>query len=244
MNDQTRLSFYASTAEPCSYLPNKKSISAFANPYMDMDTDIYNELIKFGFRRSGGYLYRPHCPDCNACISIRIQVDRHIFSRNDRKCLKRNQDLTLHTVDKRFSEEHFELYCRYINSRHKGGSMENPSRSDYHRFLISDWTESRFIELRHGEVLLAVAVTDITSSGLSAVYTFFDPQQTQRSLGHFAILKQIELTRQYGLPYLYLGYWIEQCDKMRYKTRYQPAEVFINESWSEFTPSITSKVHR
>jgi arginine-tRNA-protein transferase len=231
MNDHTKLHFYASSPETCGYLPDRKSISAFANPYMDMDVETYDELIQFGFRRSGGYLYRPHCPQCNECVSIRIPVNRYQFSKNDKRALRKNNDLKLHLVKGKFIEEHYELYQRYINNRHPGGSMENPTKSDYHRFLICDWTETYFIEYRQDKELLAVAVTDSTSTGYSAVYTFFSPDQTQRSLGHFSILKQIELCQNHDLPYLYLGYWIKDCDKMKYKTRYKPAEGFIDDVW-------------
>ena len=231
MNDQTRLHFYASSPENCGYLPGRKSISAFANPYMDMDVETYDNLIQYGFRRSGAYLYRPHCPDCNECVSIRLPVKEYHFSRSDRRTLRRNKDLDINLVGGRYEEEHFELYRQYINSRHSGGSMENPSRSDYHRFLICDWTDSTFIEFRLGKRLLAVAVTDVTKTGYSAVYTFFDPNETQRSLGHFAILKQIELSVNEELPYLYLGYLIKDCDKMNYKARYKPAQGFIDNRW-------------
>ena len=231
MNDQSRLHFYASSPENCGYLPGRKSISAFANPYMDMDVETYDNLIQYGFRRSGAYLYRPHCPDCSECVSIRIPVIEYKFSRSDRRTLRRNDDLQLKRMDGSFVEEHFELYRHYINSRHAGGSMENPSRSDYHRFLICDWSDSIFIEFRRGNRLLAVAVTDVTRTGYSAVYTFFDPREAQRSLGHFAILKQIELSVQEHLPYLYLGYLIKGCDKMNYKARYKPAQGFIDNKW-------------
>ncbi len=233
MNDQSRLHFYASSPEACGYLPGKKSISAFANPYMDMDVETYDELIQFGFRRSGAYLYRPHCPDCSECISIRVPVGDYRFSRNDRRTLRRNDDLTIVRADSRYTEEHFHLYRQYINNRHTGGSMENPDRSDYERFLICDWADTSFIEFRQGENLLAVAVTDITRTGYSAVYTFFDPRESQRSLGHFAILKQIEFSQKDDLPFLYLGYLIKGCDKMNYKSRYKPAQGFIDNSWVE-----------
>ena len=233
MNDRIKLQFYASTPETCGYLPERQSISAFANPYMDMDVNTYNELIQFGFRRSGGYLYRPHCPDCKACISLRIPVSEYHLSRNDKRTLKKNSDLSMETLEAKYSDEHYKLYHRYINSRHKGGSMENPSKSDYHRFLICDWADTTFVEFRHQKKLVAVAVTDSTISGNSAVYTFFDPEEEARSLGHYAILKQIEYTEQNALPYLYLGYWIEDCDKMKYKARYKPAEGFMNDSWIE-----------
>ena len=233
MNDRIKLQFYASTPETCGYLPERQSISAFANPYMDMDVNTYNELIQFGFRRSGGYLYRPHCPDCKACISLRVPVNEYQLSRNDKRTLKKNSDLSMETLDAKYSDEHYKLYHRYINSRHKGGSMENPSKSDYHRFLICDWADTTFLEFRYQKKLVAVAVTDSTISGNSAVYTFFDPDHEARSLGHYAILKQIEYTEENALPYLYLGYWIEDCDKMKYKARYKPAEGFMNDSWIE-----------
>ena len=233
MNDRIKLQFYASTPETCGYLPERQSISAFANPHMDMDVGTYNELIQFGFRRSGGYLYRPHCPDCKACISLRIPISEYRFSRNDKRTIKKNQDLKMEVLDAKYNEEHYNLYYRYINNRHKGGSMENPTKFDYHRFLICDWADTSFLEFRHQKKLVAVAVTDSTISGNSAVYTFFDPDEKQRSLGHYAILKQIEYCQQNVLPYLYLGYWIEDCDKMKYKARYKPAEGFIDDSWEE-----------
>ncbi len=233
MNDHTRINFFASSPEPCGYLEDRQAISAFANPYVDMDAETYNELIQFGFRRSGGYLYRPHCPGCKACISIRVRCEAFRPSRNDRRNLKRNADITVQTAPAKFFEEHFELYRRYVNARHADGSMANPSRSDYHRFLICDWAETRFVEFRQGRRLLGVAVTDVTESGLSAVYTFFDPEERSRSLGHFAILRQIEMARELGYPYLYLGYWIRECDKMNYKSRYRPSEIFIDDQWVE-----------
>ena len=226
MNDQTRFHFYASTPEDCGYLPNRQSISAFANPYMDMDNETYNNLIQFGFRRSGGYLYRPHCPECNECISIRIPVSEFNLSRNDRRTLKKNSDLSIHIEQGKFLSEHFDLYYRYINSRHVGGSMENPTQEDYQRFLLCDWADTQFIEFRQGKRLMAVAVTDITNSGNSAVYTFFDPQEANRSLGHFSILQQIEITQQQQLPFLYLGYWIKDCEKRARSPRCFPYLIF------------------
>jgi arginyl-tRNA--protein-N-Asp/Glu arginylyltransferase len=231
MNDHTRLHFYASSPESCGYLPDRKSISAFANPYMDMDVETYDELIQFGFRRSGAYLYRPHCPSCRECISLRLPVADYRFSRNDRRCLKRNSDIQTKVTKGRFVDEHFHLYRDYINSRHSGGSMENPSRTDYQRFLICDWSDTEFIEFRVDNKLLGVAVTDRTRTGLSAVYTFFDPQQQHRSLGHFAILGQIQKCLDEDLAYLYLGYLIKDCAKMNYKARYKPAQGFINNMW-------------
>jgi arginyl-tRNA--protein-N-Asp/Glu arginylyltransferase len=234
MNDHTKLSFFASIAEPCSYLDDRNAISAFANPNIDMDMKTYNELIKHGFRRSGGYVYRPHCPDCNECISVRVPLKKQQFTRSELRTIKRNSDLTVTPVKGKFRTEHFDLYKGYINSRHNDGSMANPSKADYHRFLICDWTDTIFIEFRLNGHLIAVAVSDILSTGLSAVYTFFDPQYAARSPGHFAILAQMSEARARDLDYLFLGYWIRNCDKMSYKRRYKPLEGFINDQWVLF----------
>jgi arginyl-tRNA--protein-N-Asp/Glu arginylyltransferase len=231
MNDQVKVNFFASTPEPCSYLADRKSVSAFANPHIDMDMKTYNELIRHGFRRSGGYIYRPHCPQCQECISVRVPIKQHQFSRNEKRVMRRNSDIQINIMQGRFREEHFDLYRRYINSRHHEGSMANPSKSDYHRFLICDWTDTLFFEYRVNRILIAVAVCDITDSGLSAVYTFFDPDYTERSPGHFAILSQIDESRRRDLVYLYLGYWFRDCKKMSNKRRYKPLEAYLNEQW-------------
>lgn len=231
MNDHTKLHFFASTAEPCSYLESRKAVSAFANPHMDMDMETYDELIQHGFRRSGGYIYRPHCPSCQECISVRVPVKNHRYSRNEQRVLRRNRDITQVSCAGKFREQHFDLYKRYISSRHGDGTMANPGKSDYHRFLICDWTDTMFTEFRLNGLLIAVAVADVMSTGLSAVYTFFDPDYAGRSLGHLAILHQIEQARTRDLDYLYLGYWIKNCEKMSYKRRYKPLEGFINDHW-------------
>ena len=236
MNDQSKLNFFASTPEPCSYLENRKSVSAFANPHMDMDMNTYNELIQHGFRRSGGYIYRPHCPNCQECISVRIPVRLHRYSRNEKRIIRRNSDLRISVMPSRYRDEHFDLYRRYINSRHNDGSMANPNKSDYHRFLICDWTDTLFYEYRLNRILICVAVCDLTASGLSAVYTFFDPDHAGRSLGHFAILNQIHEARLRELDYLYLGYWIRNCSKMSYKRRYRPLEAYLRDQWITLNP--------
>ncbi len=235
MNDHVKLNFFASTPEACSYLDNRKAVSAFANPHRDMDMGTYNDLIQHGFRRSGGYIYRPHCPNCQECVSVRIPVKQHRPSRSEQRVTRRNSDIAVTSVRGKFREEHFDLYRRYINDRHNEGSMANPSRSDYHRFLICDWAETLFFEFRLDRHLIAVAVSDIMSTGLSAVYTFFDPDYNSRSLGHLAILNQIEQTLSRDLEYLYLGYWIKDCSKMNYKNRYRPLEGYVSDQWVLFS---------
>ena len=241
MKDQANLHFYASSPESCGYLPDRDAVSAFANPYVQMDMGTYNQLIQFGFRRSGGYVYRPHCPNCTECISLRIQADGFNPSRNDRRTLNRNGDLFVDVKQGRYTPEYFDLYQRYINQRHAGGSMENPSPGDYRRFLLCAWARTRFIEFRLGRDLVAVAVTDLTDTGYSAVYTFFEPELAQRSLGHLAILQQIELARERQLPFVYLGYWIQDCAKMQYKMRYRPAQAFYQEQWVDLDTLLAQK---
>ncbi|MFT5503363.1 MAG: arginyl-tRNA--protein-N-Asp/Glu arginylyltransferase [Gammaproteobacteria bacterium] len=231
MNDQVKLNFFASTPEPCGYLENRKAISAFANPHIDMNMDIYDDLIQHGFRRSGSHVYRPHCPSCQECISVRVLVKKYNYSRNEKRYFRLNRDLEVKTVGSRFKAEHFDLYRRYVNARHSEGSMANPTKADYHRFLISEWTETIFLEFRLNKVLIAVAVTDVLNSSLSPVYTFFDPDYNSRSLGHYAILKQIEEAQSREHDYVYLGYWIKDCQKMSYKRRYRPMEAFIHDQW-------------
>ncbi|MFT5549919.1 MAG: arginyl-tRNA--protein-N-Asp/Glu arginylyltransferase [Candidatus Azotimanducaceae bacterium] len=239
MNDQTKLNFFASTSEPCSYLDDRDSISAFANPDIDMDMQTYSTLIQHGFRRSGGYVYRPHCPTCRECISVRVPVKRHKPSRNEKRILRLNTDIEINVTKGKFRQEHFDLYKQYIKDRHGDGSMANPTKGDYHRFLICDWTETDFIEFHLEKTLIAIAVTDVTDTGLSAVYTFFDPNYQSRSLGHFAILSQIKEAQSRDLEYLYLGYWIKDCDKMRYKNRYKPLEGFIENHWQDMTSNLS-----
>ena len=237
MNDQVKLNFFASAPEPCSYLDNRKSVSAFANPHMDLDMVTYNQLIRHGFRRSGGYIYRPHCPHCQECISVRIPVARHSYSRNEYRVIRRNSRIRISIGPGGYRDEHFDLYRRYINSRHNDGSMANPNKADYHRFLICDWTDTLFFEYRLDRILIAVGVSDLTDHGLSAVYTFFDPDYASMSPGHFAILNQIDETRQRNLDYLYLGYWIKDCPKMSYKRRYRPLEAYVNDQWVPLDPA-------
>lgn len=225
------LRFYASHTQRCSYLPDRQSVSAFADPREPMTTSLYAVLADHGFRRSGEYVYRPHCPSCQQCVAARIPVERFAPNRNQRRNIQRNADLEIVRRNDRFCAEHFELYDRYLDARHPDGEMANPSIEDYRRFLTASWSETHFVEFRLEEQLLGVAVVDQLPQGLSAVYTFFDPQARARSLGRYAILWQIEESRRAGLPYVYLGYWIKNCRKMSYKDEYRPLELLLEGSW-------------
>jgi len=195
--------------------------------------ELYSQLIKLGYRRSGGHTYRPHCHHCQECLPCRIAVKFFVPKRNQQRCLQYNEDLTTRIVPACYSKQHFELYRSYINSRHSDGDMVNPKPEDYKNFLYSDWSNTFFIEAYKNNQLIAVAVTDQTHSGLSAVYSFFDTSEPRRSLGTFCILQQIKHTATIQLEHLYMGYWIEQSRKMKYKVSFQPLEVFHGNTWKQ-----------
>ena len=225
------LQLYLGQEHPCSYLEKRQAGSIFIDPEQRLNADLYGQLLDLGFRRSAEHVYRPYCADCNACISVRIPVQTFNPTAAQQKIIRRNQDLTVQAVSSKFSTEHYELYKRYIEQRHADGDMYPPSVDQYQRFLTTDLAFSQFYEFRLNQQLLAVAATDLLPNGLSAMYTFFAPEDKRRSLGRYAILWQIQESLRQGLPYLYLGYWIKECQKMNYKTQYQPLEGFINEHW-------------
>ena len=225
------LLFYVSPQTRCSYLPDRETVSLFVDPYAQMSTTLYARLIDKGFRRSGRYVYRPHCPHCKACVSTRIPVAHFRPNRSQRRTLKLNQDVEVIKRSAEYRDEHFQLYRRYVNTRHAGGEMENPTPETYSNFLKCDWVTTLFAELRVDQTLIGVAVCDVLPQGLSAVYTFFDPDHERRGLGTFAILWQIAETRLRNMSYVYLGYWIEKNRKMSYKTRFRPIEGLIDDRW-------------
>ncbi|UFH51405.1 arginyltransferase [Pseudomonas sp. KNUC1026] len=231
MTELARLKFYATQPHACSYLPDEQATTLFLDPSQPMDASVYADLSEMGFRRSGDHLYRPHCQRCSACVPARIPAEAFAPTRAQRRILKRNADLTVHERAPRFTEEYFDLYRRYIEQRHADGDMYPPSREQFSTFLVRELAFSRFFEFRLAGTLLAVAVTDILPNGLSAVYTFYEPEQEQRSLGRFAILWQIGEALRLELDAVYLGYWIKNCKKMNYKTQYRPIELLINQRW-------------
>jgi arginine-tRNA-protein transferase len=224
------LQFYLTPSHPCSYLSGQQATTLFADPKRTLDIPIYDVLSTAGFRRSGEHVYRPHCESCQACIPIRLPVAQFEPNRNQQRVLKKNEDVTFKSVH--VSEEHYTLYEKYINTRHRDGDMYPATRTQFNTFLFSKWSDTRCYEMRDSyQVLVGAAVVDHLPSGLSAVYTFFDPAQEKRSLGVYAVLKEIELTRTLNLSYLYLGYYIKQCAKMNYKVNYRPLEMLINNRW-------------
>jgi len=243
MNDEThryhllhRLRFLITPQHPCSYLPDEQSMTLFVDPKCDLDQATYSMLAQLGFRRSGEHLYRPQCPQCKACIPVRVVVNDFVPTRSKRRIAKRNADIRVTWHEAQYSDEHFDLYQRYIKARHAGSSMDDDDPLHYQRLLCASWGETRVMELRCAGQLFGVAITDVLNDGLSAVYTYFDPQQRQRSLGSFAILQQIEAARRAALPYLYLGYWIQQCENMAYKDKFRPFEAFDGHGWRRREP--------
>jgi arginyl-tRNA--protein-N-Asp/Glu arginylyltransferase len=234
-NDQDEAQFFLTPVHPCSYITRENAQTLFFDPRRKITPEIYQQLTDQGFRRSGSHVYRPHCASCQACIPTRIPVDEFQPRRTQRRIRKRNQDLELRIEEAAFSRRHYHLYERYISLRHADGDMYPASEDQYRSFLLSPWSNSIFVSLYEGEKLLSVAVTDQQATGLSAIYTFFEPSDRKRSLGVMSILTQIELARQRNLPFLYLGYWVEACDKMAYKMDYQPAEIYQGNQWVSYS---------
>lgn len=225
------LAFFASEPHACSYLEGRTAVSLFADPTVPMTMQVYSRLADYGFRRSGSHIYAPNCPYCQSCIPIRLPVDKFAPNRTQRRVLSKNRHLSVKCLPAEFRQEHFEMYQRYLSFRHAGSSMENPSVDDYMNFLSSDWSETYFYEFRENNRLVAVTVADKLTQGLSAVYTFFEPDFAINSPGTFAILWLIQETQSLQLRWVYLGYWIPNCRKMQYKSRFNPAEIFTNGRW-------------
>lgn len=236
--DTQHIKLYAGPEHACGYLEDQTSISVFADPSMEMDNRLYSALSRLGFRRSGNHVYRPQCPSCSACWTYRVIVDEFQPSKNHRRTLKANQALKIQMTSASASADDYELYEKYICMRHKDGDMYPPSFQQYEEFLFSDWCETILLKAFDEKGKLhALMALDILDDGLSAVYSFFDPESPFKSLGNYLVLKTIELCQQQGLPYCYLGYYIKECGKMNYKQQYRPAEVFVNNHWQKLDKS-------
>lgn len=222
-----------SLTEPheCSYLKGRRSTTAFVDPSLTIDTALYSRMTTMGFRRSGSYLYSPMCAQCNACVPVRVPVMDFKMSRAQKRCWNKNRDIMVEQLESINRDEHFPLYSRYINGRHSDGDMYPPSRQQFEEFLCTPWESTRYLEFRLADRLIGCAVVDLIHNGVSALYTYFDPTYTERSLGNLAILFQINMARELGLEHLYLGYWVADCGKMEYKTKYRPLEFYLENSW-------------
>ena len=203
-----------------------------------MSATRYSWLLEQGFRRSGGHVYRPYCQHCQLCIPARIPVSSFRPNRSQRRCQKQNSDLTLR-IESRLQDRHFELYRHYLRDRHEDGGMEPDNREAFDTFLQCAWLEVQIWEYWQGDTLLAFSVIDRLPASLSAVYTCYRPDQTQRGLGNHAVLQALEYARSAELPHVYLGYWVPGSRKMDYKRQYQPLEVFSGGLWRVFDPAHT-----
>jgi arginine-tRNA-protein transferase len=230
---QVTINLYQGMSHPCSYLAGQVACMHVVDPNFRISSGHYGRLLESGFRRSGDMVYRPGCRECHACIPARIRVNRFRPNRSQRRALKNNSDIVIRSRNAEFDEQHLALYGTYLASRHADGEMSASTIADMRRFLVSDWSETILIEGWLGERLVLSAVTDVVDNALSALYTYFDPDLPQRSLGTLGILQQIEACRNLGLRHLYLGYWIESCRKMRYKSDFSGLETRDQEgNWS------------
>lgn len=227
----------------CSYLPGQQEQLVVVLDHYLRTADGYEQLLEAGFRRSGNDIYRPHCASCMACSSLRIDPDQFQPSRHQKRVLRENRHFTW-TLSRQEKPEYYPLYERYICERHADGTMFPPSTSQFQQFLFADWLTPCFLECYDGQRLIAVAVTDVLSNSVSAMYTFFDPDYHRCSLGTLAILQQIRLTQQQHCAYLYLGYQIDQCAKMNYKAAFLPHERLFQKVWKKCENPIGRTLHK
>jgi arginine-tRNA-protein transferase len=224
--------FYYSMPSPCPYLEGKMERRIFVDLTGPQAVLSYDLLSEAGFRRSLGFAYRPACPGCNACVAVRIPVDRFEMTRQWRRVLAANADLTAQIRPAIATAEQYALFSRYQVGRHRDGEMARMDFEDYRTMIEVGAASSHVVEFRdrHGN-LMAGCLVDRMASGFSAVYSFYEPETPKRSLGSHVVLALIDTARAEGLPHVYLGYWIGESDKMAYKVRFQPLEALTREGW-------------
>lgn len=231
MGNQHAIRLFQTLEHACGYWPDRQSRDLIIDPADPHLPSVFAQALSMGFRRSGGHVYRPYCNGCRACISVRIPVARFEANRTQKRCLARNADLELRIAAPRRTAENFALYRRYLDTRHVGGGMDDPGPENFDAFLACGWSPTEFMEFRLGGELIALAVTDVVPGALSAVYTFYAPEHAGRSLGTYAILRQVQRARDEGRDHLYLGFWLDGHPKMAYKRGFRPLEFLDGSTW-------------
>lgn len=226
--------FFGTRSLPCPYIEGRierKVVTDLSGPDAPK---LYVRLSRAGFRRSHGLAYRPACPGCNACVPVRISAERFQMSRSLRRVLNMNDDLTSDETDALATVEQYRLFSAYQRSRHEGGDMSGMAFNDYRSMVEETPVTTRIAEFRDADgTLTAVMLMDRMEDSLSAVYSFFDGRQSRRSLGTWMILWMVQQAQALGLPYVYLGYWIEGSEKMAYKSRFRPLEALGADGWTD-----------
>lgn len=220
-------------SHPCSYLPNRQAtLRAFYAPRID--PGLYHGFLDASFRRSGSVIYQPICSGCRACVPVRIPVESFHPSKSQRRCSRRNADLTIRAAPLApATDEKYDLYRRYQAQRHR--SAESDARANFEDFLHRSPVDTVEFTYRDSRgTLLAVGICDLCDASLSSVYFYFDPAEPRRSLGTFGALHEIEFALKAGIPYYYLGYWVRDCRKMEYKAQFRPCQaLFPDGCWRE-----------
>lgn len=239
--------FYVTAPQPCPYLEGRMERKLFTALQGESADKLNDSLSHQGFRRSQNVLYRPSCAECSACLSARIDVSQFEPSRSQRRAQSKNSDLLRRATSPWASEEQYELFRSYLDSRHADGGMADMDVFEFAAMIEETPIRSRVVEYTHKESgkLLGVSLTDVLTDGLSMVYSFYAPDMPKRSMGTFMILDHIEIAREAGLPYVYLGYWVPGSQKMGYKSKFSGLEVYAGGQWQKMTnpDDFTAEMH-